>query len=280
VSNAYVNAKASVVSLVDYIPLIGDDARAYLKTAATYAIDYGLASIGLPPTLPNIDQLAEGGMDYVMKMAVEEALQAAGVPADSPAAQEITEKVREQIAGELTDELEKAILAQSQNPLKVGFLRLDTGRLYKPAYVDVFVCNYSKTRATRSGQVFVGSGNGFEIYKSRCVAIPALQPGEHVTIRIYLDHLRNKYDGYNQYFDEIYYGNSGKPYKLTVYTKFELPDVKQTAKEQGLSAAPLPYVTEFTYDHGAYSYRYEREFVPTEGIYISDLAPNAQDFLD
>ncbi len=278
VSNAYANAKASVVSLVDYIPLIGDDARALLKKAATYAIDYGLMSIGLPPTLPNLDQLAEEGMDYVMKLAVDEALQAAGVPADSQAAQEITEKVRGQVAAEITDELEKAMLAQSQNPLKVGFLRLDNGRLYQPAYVDVFVCNYSKTRPTRAGSVFVSAGKGFEIYKTRCVPIPTLQPGEHVTIRIYLDHLRNKYDGYNKYFDKIYYGNSETPYRLTVYTSFDLPDVKQEAKEQGLKAAPLPYVTEFVYDHQIY--RYEQEFVPAEGIYISDSAPNAQDFLD
>lgn len=280
VSNAYANAKASVVSLVDFIPLIGDDARAYLKAAATYAIDYGLMSIGLPPTLPNIDQLAEGGMDYIMKVAVDEALQAAGVPIDSPAAKEITEKVRKEVAGEVTGELEKAILAQNQNPLKAGFLRLDTSKLYQPAYVDVFVCNYSKTRATRSGQVFVVSGNGFEIYKTRAVAIPALRPGEHVTIRIYLDHLRNKYDGYNKYFDQIYLGNSGKPYKLKVYTEFILPDVNEAAKTQGLKAAPLPYVTEFTYDHDAYSYRYEREFIPAEGIYESDPEPNTQDFLD
>jgi hypothetical protein len=278
VSNAYANAKASVVSLVDYIPLIGDDARALLKKAATYAIDYGLMSIGLPPTLPNLDQLAEEGMDYVMKLAVDEALQAAGVPADSQAAQEITEKVRERVAGEITDELKKSMLAQNQNPLKVAFLRLDTGRLYQPAYVDVFVCNYSKTRPTRAGSVFVSAGKGFEIYKTRCVPIPALQPGEHVTIRIYLDHLRNKYDGYNKYFDQIYYGSSGEPYKLTVYTGFDLPDVKQAAKEQGLKAAPLPYVTEFVFDHQ--NYRYEQDFVPAEGIYISDSAPNTQDFLD
>jgi hypothetical protein len=278
VSNAYANAKASVVSLVDYIPFIGDTARGYLKAAATYAIDYGLMSIGLPPTLPNIDELAEGGIDYIMKVAVDEALQAAGVPADSPAAQEITEKVREKVASELTSELEKAILAQHQNPLRAGFLRLDTGRLYQPAYVEVFVCNYSKTRTTRAGWVGVRTGNGHDVYNPRGVSIPALQPGEHYVVRIYLDHLRNKYCGYEKYFDEKYNGNYELPYKLYVSAGFDLPDVKQTAKEQGLEPAPLPYVTEFVYDHVGYSY--EREFVPAEGIYISDSAPNAQDFLD
>ncbi|MEA4887918.1 MAG: hypothetical protein VB070_00420 [Clostridiaceae bacterium] len=263
---------------MDYIPFIGDDARSYLKKAAAYAIDYGLASIGLPPSLPNIDQLAEGGMDYLTKVAVDEALQAAGVPADSPAAAEITEEVRQKVADGLSSELEKAILAQQQNPLHTSFLRLYTKKLYEPAYVDVFLCNYSKTRITRAGKLFFSSGNSFDIYKTSCVSIPPLNPGEHTTVRVYLDHLRNKYDGYNQYFDAIYNGKSGKPYRMTLYAQFELPDVKQAAKEQGIASAPLPYVTEFTYDHQAY--RYERDFIPAEPVFDSDWTPNAQDYLD
>lgn len=280
VSEAYANAKTSVVSLVDYIPLIGDDARGYLKTAARAAIDYGLASIGIPPTLPNVDQLAEGGMDYLMKVAVDEALRSAGVPPDSPAAAEITEKVRQEVAAGVSSELEKALLAQRQNPLNASFLRLELKKLYAPAYVDVFVCNYSQTRTTRSGELFFTSGNGFDVYKTMKVTVPALKPGEHVTVRMYLDHLRNKYDGYNKYFDAKYNGTSSTPYKMTVYSYFPLPDVHQAAAEQGIKAAPLPAVTEFTYDHDAYSYRYEREFVPADAIYESDSAPNTQDFLD
>lgn len=278
VSGAYADAKASVVSLIDYIPLIGDDARAYLKQAATYAIDYGLASIGLPPSLPNIDQLAAGGMDYLMKVAVEEALRTAGVPADSPAAAEISETVRAEVAAGLTSGLEAAILAQRQNPLHADFLRLYTKKLYAPAYVDVFVCNYSQTRPTRSGQLFFSSGNSFDVYRTARVPVPALQPGEHTVIRIYLDHLRNQYDGYNQYFDAKYNGTSGTPYNMLLYADFDLPDVRQAAKAQGLSPAPLPYVTEYVYDHQ--EYRFERSFVPAEPILTSDSVPNAQDYLD
>jgi hypothetical protein len=99
-----------------------------------------------------------------------------------------------------------------------------------------------------------------------------------MVIRIYLKHLRNKYCGYEKYFDERYNGNYELPYMLYVDAGFGLPDVKQAAKDQGLQAAPLPYVTEFVYDHQPY--HYEREFVPAEWIFISDSAPNAQDFLD
>ena len=42
VQQAYAGAKNAVVNLVDYIPLIGQDAKEYLKTAIRYTIDYGL----------------------------------------------------------------------------------------------------------------------------------------------------------------------------------------------------------------------------------------------
>jgi hypothetical protein len=38
-----------------------------------------LASIGIPPTLPNFDQLANMGTDYLATIAMEQA----GIPADS-----------------------------------------------------------------------------------------------------------------------------------------------------------------------------------------------------
>lgn len=278
VSNAYANAKASVVSLVDYIPLIGPDARGFLKAAATYAIDYGLMSIGLPPSLPNVDQLAEGGMDYLIKVGVDEALKAANIPPDSPGVEEITEGVRQKVAEDLAIEFERAVLAQQQNPLRASFLRLELKKLYVPAYVDVFVCNYSQTRTTRAGKLGFSSGSSFDVYESQCVIIPSLKPGEHMVIRMYLDHLRNKYVGYGAHFDELYYGKSGQPYEMGVGASFDLPDVRQTAKEQGIAPAPLPYVTEYVYDHEYYSY--SREFVPAEWIYTPDFAPNAQDFLD
>lgn len=280
VQGAYADAKESVVGLVDYIPLIGDDARGYLKSAARAAIDYGLASIGLPPSLPNVDQLASGGLDYVMKVAVDEALASAGVPPDSPAAAEITEKVRKEVADGMGTELTKAMLAQKQNPLNVEFLRLELKKLYAPAYVDVFVCNYSKTRTTRAGNLHFSSGSGFDVYRSAKVPVPTLKPGEHVTIRLYLDHLRNQNGGYGKYFDEKYNGTTGQPYQMRVYTSFELPNVNTAAKQQGLKAAPLPAVTEFVYDHDAYSYRYERDFVPADPIYESDSTPDTHDFLD
>lgn len=277
VSEAYSDAKSSVVNLVDYLP-IGDTAKGYLKKAVTYVIDYGLASIGLPPSLPNLDQLAAQGIDYITKVAVDEALKAAGVPLDSPAAQEITEQVRQDVAEGLAEGLEESILAQKQNPLNVTFLRLWGFKLYSPAYVDVYVHNYSNTKTTRAGTVGVSCGNGNEVYAPNNVAIPALQPGEHYTIRIYLEHLKDKYCGYGEYFDKYYYGNSSLPYMLKVGAFFDLPAPIVAAAEQGIAPAPLPYVTEFVYDRP--EYRFNCEFIPAEAIYEEDPAPNKKDFYD
>ncbi len=277
VSKAYADAKAAIVNLVDYLP-VGDGVKGILKAAVSMGIDYGLACIGLPPSLPNLEPAGQGGLDYVVKVAVTEAASAAGVPPDSVIAQEITEEVRGEVVDAMSDELTRAMLAQQQNPLKADYLRISTEKLYEPAYVDVFVANYSKTKTTPAGEVIFRCGSGFDVYKTRVVYIPALLPGEHMVIRLYLDHLRNQYDGYNAHFDEIYNGNSGKPYKMSVYADFNLPNPFQAAKDQGVSPAPLPYMTEFVYDRTGYNY--EREFIPADAIWDEDDSVNPADFQD
>lgn len=278
VQNAYAGAKDAAVSFIDYIPLIGDDARDYLKKAARIAIDYGLASIGLPPSLPNLDVLAEGSLEYVLRVAVDEALQQAGVPADSAAAQEITDRVTKEVAYGIEQGLEASFLATRQNPFHVDFLRLHPDALYEPAYIDVSVANYSEKYTTVGGTLGLHFGDATRVYRPTSVTIPPLKPGEHTIIRVYLDHVRNLYDGYGQYFDDVYQGRSYQPFELRVYTNFDLPDVRDAAKAQGLSPAPLPYVTEYVYDHAFYEY--SRPFVPAEPIWTGDDSVNPVDYFD
>jgi hypothetical protein len=243
-----------------------------------YAIDYGLASIGLPPSLPNLDVLAEGGLDYCLKIAVDEALRSAGVPLDSPEASEITDEVREKLISGIGDELTKAMLAQQQNPFRADFLRISTEKLYEPAYIDVSVANFSETEYSVPGTLYMSFGNGFDVYRSKSLYIPQLKPGESTVVRAYLDHMRNQYDGYGQYFDKLYNGTSGEPYEMRICTYYSLPDVRTAAKEQGIGPAPLPYVTEYVYDRQDYSYI--RSFIPAEAILEEDSSVDPVDFFD
>ena len=88
----------------------------------------------------------------------------------------------------------------------------------------------------------------------------------------------NQYDGYGKYFDDIYYGKSHQPFQFRLYTMFDLPDAKEAAKTQGLAAAPLPYVTEYVYDHAPYEY--VRPLVPAEAILEEDGSVNPTDYFD
>ncbi|MCE5235168.1 MAG: hypothetical protein LLF87_03840 [Eubacteriales bacterium] len=266
IQGAYNGVKSGVINFVaDHIPLIGDTARGYLKKAITYAVDYGLASIGLPPNLPNLDVLAEGGMDYVLRYAVEQALAAEGIPIDDPAAAEITQKVREQVGGAITEELKNALRAAQQNPFHADFVRMSTWHQYQPAWVQIYVKNYSETSPSPAGYINFDNGNGRQVYKNCGARIPALPPGEGVVMRLYLEHWRNVYPAR---FDTYYNGASGEPYTMSFRAQFFLPDVWAAAGEQGVGPAPLPYVTEYVYDRGDYTYT--REFIPSEIIFDGD----------
>ena len=278
VQEAYADAKAVVIDVVvNYLP-IGEDARGYMRKAVSYALDYGLVYIGIPPSLPNIDELAAGGMDYCMEYAVAEVLKEAGIPADSAAAEELSDEVRQQVRETVAEEIRNAMLARKQNPFKVDFLRISTDMLYEPAFIDVMVVNYSDTEYSVPGTLYLNFGNGFDVYRGNCLYIPALKPGDLTVIRVYLDHTRNQYDGYGKYFDEKYYGKSEFPVEMRLYTSYMLPDIKAAAAEQGLSPVPLPYVTEYVYDRKDYSYI--RDFVPAEIIWDSDDSVDPFEFMD
>lgn len=53
------------------------------KMVVTAAVDYGLATVGLPPNLPNFDQFAEAAKGDIVDLAVQEALKNSPVPCDA-----------------------------------------------------------------------------------------------------------------------------------------------------------------------------------------------------
>jgi hypothetical protein len=277
VQEAFAEAKSAVISfVVDNIPLIGDDARDLLKKAASYAVDYGLMYIGIPPSLPNLDVLAEGGIDYCLEYAVAETLKQAGIPADSVIAEEMSAEVRSELSERIAAELKARMEAMQQNPFNVEFLRISTSAQYRPAYIDVTVANYSDDDYSVPGSLYMSFDNGHSVYDSECLYIPSLAPKDFVKIRVYLKHQRGKYAGYEQYFDELYNGSEGIEMRVTTW--YTLPDVKDAARAQGLSPAPLPYVTEYVYDRQ--DYEYIRNFVPAVAILQDDDSVNPVDFFD
>lgn len=223
-STSFAKLKAGIISFIAAnFPLIPDDLRGYLQVALTMLVDSGLASLGIPPSLPNFDQLANGGLDYLAK----EGLAAAGVEADA-----ITDAVLSQAKSVIKAKLADSTNSASPNPLNAPFLHPDSAKLYQPAYIDVKVSNTYTDKPSLAGYLNVDTGwnwntdpavttttwaelpldqqyaaglqywghffNGLRkgypyypvkycIYEPmRDIALPSLKPGESTTVRIYL----------------------------------------------------------------------------------------------
>jgi len=224
-SNAFALFKGGIIAFIaQHFPGIPDAWRGYLQTALTMLADYGLASLGIPPTLPNFDQLSSQGLDYLAR----EGLAAAGVPAAA-----VTDALLDTAKTAIKDKLADATNSASPNPLNAPFLHADAAKLYQPAYIDVKVTNtytdkpslpgylnidaswdWKETGVTvdtttwaekpldeqyaagltYAGHFFYGLKKGYPYYPvgyciyepMRDIAIPSLKPGESTTLRVYL----------------------------------------------------------------------------------------------
>lgn len=133
VSAAYNGLKSGLINFVaDLCPIPA--LKGAFKTALEGLVNYGLVAVGLPPTLPNFDELSSMSLDYLADVALTEA----GIPAN-----QMTDAVTVEIAGSIGEEIKKAASHSDMNPVGAPFLKLDPAYSYRPAYVDVQISNNS-----------------------------------------------------------------------------------------------------------------------------------------
>lgn len=127
VSQAYNGLKQGLIDLVaNAIPIPG------LKTALTALVDTGLAAMGIPPELPDFDQLTSMSLDYMAETALDES----GLPGD-----QITEDLVEKTASGIGSAMHDAANSATPNPINAAFLKADPDYLERPAYIDVQLSN-------------------------------------------------------------------------------------------------------------------------------------------
>ena len=132
VSDAYARLKNKLImSIVNIFPL-GEPFKGYFKATLEAWANYGLMWLGIPPTLPNFDQLASMSMDYYVQVVLTET----GIPQN-----EWTEGLVEDITVAIAKQIDEAANYADKNPIEAPFLKLDPDFLYRPAYVDLELSN-------------------------------------------------------------------------------------------------------------------------------------------
>ena len=166
VSNLYSSIKSMVV---DGLATIAPE----LRGVFSIALDIGLAAVGIPPSLPDFDDLQNLGADYLCEYIADET----GIPSA------VTREALEQIADHTKD-------ARRGGGDTSMWMIPDYNKLYRPARVDLLVSNPSAkstdrvtvfcnvTAPTAQGPRWVAAGNP--------VPLPPLGPGESLTVPVYI----------------------------------------------------------------------------------------------
>jgi hypothetical protein len=228
-STSFAKLKAGIISFIAAnFPLIPDDLRGYLQVALTMLVDSGLASLGIPPSLPNFDQLANGGLDYLAK----EGLAAAGVEADA-----ITDAVLSEAKSVIKAKLADSTNSASPNPLNAPFLHPDPRYLYQPAYIDVKVTNSYTDEPSLAGYLNIDAGWD---WKDTNITVTTTTWAEKPTGQIWADALA--------YRDHFFNGlRKGYPYYPVKYCIYEpMRDIAIPSLKPGESTTVRVYLKEYT----------------------------------
>ncbi len=137
VSSAYERLKNDLIMFVVNLCPVAS-LKGYFKSALEAWVNYGLVWLGIPPTLPNFNQLADMSMDYYVKVVLTEA----GIPEN-----EWTEQVLEDLTVEMGRQINQAANYADMNPISAPFLKLDPDYMYKPAYLDIELKNTTTKRS-------------------------------------------------------------------------------------------------------------------------------------
>lgn len=168
-SNAYASVKTAVARFVAAATPLLDESD------VMKLIDVGLVAVGIPPSLPNFDQLANLGVDYLAATLAEQA----GVP---PA-------VAAKGMRMMVDQMRSA--ASSGGGGVYSFIRLDPDAQYRPAQLTFLVRN-PHGQPLLPALLRISDGSG--LFEEVQLPIPGLAPGQALTVPVFL---RENNDFYN-----------------------------------------------------------------------------------
>jgi len=184
-ATAYEDMKGYAVDAA--VVVAGEDARGLLTTG----LEVGLAAMGIPPSIPNYDELTSLGKDYL----VEAAADYTGLPPEATAAA-------------VDAFLEEATRQANGGGNPSVWMKPDPIYTYRPAYLALVARNAA---AEASNPVFaridvqVPTLGGSDLFHSAYAYIPALTSGETISLRVYLEENYAMRDPDHPFGGESYY---------------------------------------------------------------------------
>lgn len=158
-----------------------------LRWSLHRAIDAGLASMGLPPELPNSDQLLYEGKDYLAQVTAE-AMLGKGVAADVAA--DYGKKAVEELYAKMVD-------AGNHGADGTNWYRLDPTKQYHPPWLRITVGNLTGAKLPPE-QLRIADPYGRFKFDSP-VYVPSLKAGQVLTIPVYLKPVALDPQGWKKY---------------------------------------------------------------------------------
>ena len=167
-SEAYADLKKMAISLVGtLLPFVPE-------SVIEIALDSALAAAGIPPSIPNFDQLMSGGADYLATQMVEQ------MPV--PASGVLAEMAYEQAKEEMRQRTKQALLDTARELAKKK--REDTKwctHYYADPFFEVTLRNASTEPADNAALLVSNDG---ELLDRTYVAINHMEPGQTFTIPV------------------------------------------------------------------------------------------------
>jgi hypothetical protein len=168
VSNAWDDVKAFAVDTVaDRLPGCNDKCRMALAAG----LEAGLAAMGVPPSIPNFDQLSQAGKGYLVQTLAEQASQSTGVPVPPEAVEAVVDRMYE--------EAEKHANGSGSG----SCLRPNPAFMPRPAIARVTITSQS-AKEVRDLNLSV---DFYRLYSVKRLPLPPIPPGGQLTVPVVLD---------------------------------------------------------------------------------------------
>ena len=173
VAEIYNGAKGKIVSAVASVLKDTIGCGQWCEKALETGLTIAMTSVGLPPSMPDFDQLVANGKDYLASQVAAELAKNSPVP--------LTEELAKKAADKAIEEFANAAKSQASGsgaPLWVP----DPAKQYHPVVFLVRV--KGETAPVSSPATLVISQAGGNLYKTKLIPLPAVKKGQEVTIPI------------------------------------------------------------------------------------------------